>query len=101
MSLSPARAATSPSGLPFYYPKPETRNPIPSLFGAPFFSRQRGNEVQVEKDEALALASESVVEVDRYRTRLVESQVPLMCVLVCVCVRARACVGARARVCWI
>ena len=29
----------------------------------------------MEKDEALALASESVGEVDRYRTRLVESQV--------------------------
>ena len=30
---------------------------------------------QLEKDEALALASESVGEVDRYRSRLVESQV--------------------------
>lgn len=35
---------------------------------------QRGNEIQAEKDEALALASESVGEVDRYRGRLVESQ---------------------------
>ena len=37
----------------------------------------------MEKDEALALASESVGEVDRYRTRLVESQV-----------KARLCVDA-------